>query len=576
MTPSPPKRPRYQKVRALSQHPQNRRQTYLGRDNKTGQPVVIKQFNFAQGGSDWAGVEAYQQRAGQMLRFGHPRIPRYLSLLPQKTGFCLVREAPQQVKPLAKLPPLEPAQSQQVAIAALDVLTYLHGLDPPLLHSNLSPSNILVDAKLNVYLTDFGFPYHSGRGKTKPDWAGSDGLMPKEQLRNQDLTAASDLYSLGISLLSHLAQCPPPELQTQTDPNGRLDVAGLVPQTVSLDFIAWLERMTETFAGRRFSTATEALEVLQSLEAARYPQAILSCDRLDLFAPAYGEQLEAQIAVKNPIPETTLAGTWAVADHPSNRKSRSDTWIAIAEPSRQGSEIIYTITIDTRQLLAETAYERELVFTANTAAGEHRLPLRVVTAALILEPLAIAPLGMVGGAGLVAGLLFGLLGQGAEGAAVAQRTALICGMILGGGSGLGAIFGIWQIAGGLLSPLALLRSRALRRTLVRGGVLQFVLLGFALGLGVFGLAGYLARKQMGIDESHGLSGLLAVQTWRLVVLAAFGVFFGSLLTLGFDPLGLVAAVGTAAAAGWLIGQEGLRQQQTLKRYQKGRSRLVKP
>ncbi|MEM8640740.1 MAG: protein kinase [Cyanobacteria bacterium P01_G01_bin.54] len=582
--PSSTKRPRYQKVRALSQHPQNRRQTYLGRDNKTGQTVVIKQFHFAPGGNDWAGVDAYRPRVEQLLRFGHPRIPRYLSLLPQKTGFCLVREAPQQVRPLEKLPPLEPAQSQQVAIAVLDVLTYLHGLDPPLLHTNLSPSNILVDAKLNVYLTDFGFPYHSPRGKAKQDWAGSEGLMPKEQLRNQDLTAASDLYSLGISLLSQLAQCPPPKLQTQTDTNGRLDVLGLVPQTMSLDFIDWLERMTETFAGRRFSTATEALETLQDLEAVRYPQAILNCERLDLVADAYGESLQAQIALKNPVPETTLTGTWTLADHPGDRKSRSDNWVTIAAQSpqeteqntEQNTEQTFTVTIDSRKLLAETTYERELVFTANTAAQTHRLPLRVVTAALIPEPVAIAPLGIVGGAGLLAGLIFGLLGRGTEGAAVAQRTALICGMIFGGGSGLGAIFGLWQLAGGLLSPLALLRSRALRRSLRRGGVMLLLLVGWVLGLGVFGLAGYLARKQMGIEESWGVQGLMAMQTWRFVVLGAFGVFLGSLLTLGFDPLGMLATVGTGAAVGWLVGGQWFRQQQALKRYQKARSRLVKP
>lgn len=571
-SPQPPSRPRYQTIRPLSKQSQNRRQTVLARDNKTGQPVVVKQFNFAQGGSDWAGISAYQARGQQLLRFGHPRIPRYLAALPHKAGFCVVREAPQNVKTLAQLPPLEPGQVCAVAIAALAVLDYIHNLDPPLLHTNLSPNNILVDAKLNVYLTDFGFPYVSQGGKVKQDWAGSDGVMPQEQRRNQDLTPASDLYSLGISLVCHLAQCPPAVLQTKTDANGRLELAQLLPNTLSLDLITWLERMTEVFARQRFATAADASAVLQEINGIRQPEALLSCDRLNLVASTYGETLTAQVVVKNPVPETTLTGQWALADHPSDRKSRSSDWVTVTEDSHQGNEMVYQVTVETNKLLTETAYERELVFTANTAAETHTLPLQVVTASLIQDPLILQPLAIVGGVGLVAGLVCGLLGRGEADFAVAQRTALITGMIWGGSSGLGAVFGLWQIAGGVLSPLASLRFRFVRRS----PILRFVMLGCLLGLGVFGVAGYVARTQMGQDLPAGVAGMVATQTLRCVLLAAFGVFLGTLVTFGFDPLGVTACVGTGLGTVALFGSQIFRQQQALKQYQKARSRLVKP
>ncbi|MEQ8753198.1 MAG: hypothetical protein RID09_06720 [Coleofasciculus sp. G1-WW12-02] len=73
-TPSTP-RPRYHKMRELGRNRAGGRITYLAKDNKTQQPVVIKRFLFAQAGSDWSGFKAYQREIQLLQGLDHVGIP---------------------------------------------------------------------------------------------------------------------------------------------------------------------------------------------------------------------------------------------------------------------------------------------------------------------------------------------------------------------------------------------------------------------------------------------------------------------------------------------------------------------
>ena len=49
----------------------------------------------------------------------------------------------------------------------LEILTYLHSLDPPLIYRDMKPSNLMVDDDGKIYLVDFGIarlfdPEHQG------------------------------------------------------------------------------------------------------------------------------------------------------------------------------------------------------------------------------------------------------------------------------------------------------------------------------------------------------------------------------------------------------------------------------
>jgi serine/threonine-protein kinase len=77
--------------------------------------------------------------------------------------------------------------------------------DSGVLHRDLKPQNILVDAQDHVYVADFGLarPLYgppSGLGQI----VGTPAYMSPEQARGQDLDSRSDLYSLGVILFELL------------------------------------------------------------------------------------------------------------------------------------------------------------------------------------------------------------------------------------------------------------------------------------------------------------------------------------------------------------------------------------
>lgn len=69
----------YQVIRELGHNYIGGRVTYLATEVITQQPVVIKQFQFAQTSSSWSGSKAHEREIQVLQGLDHPGIPRYLA-----------------------------------------------------------------------------------------------------------------------------------------------------------------------------------------------------------------------------------------------------------------------------------------------------------------------------------------------------------------------------------------------------------------------------------------------------------------------------------------------------------------
>src|SRR5262249_49463859 len=93
-------------------------------------------------------------------------------------------------------PPLREAVELVAAIA--EALQFAH--HEGLVHRDVKPGNILVDANNKPYLADFGLALKDEEFGTGPTWAGTPAYMSPEQARCEGhrVDGRSDVFSLGV------------------------------------------------------------------------------------------------------------------------------------------------------------------------------------------------------------------------------------------------------------------------------------------------------------------------------------------------------------------------------------------
>ena len=255
---------RYRLVRTLGENQQ--RQTWLAIDESTepGNQVVVKLLSFANA-VDWQMLKLFEREASILQQLAHPRIPAYcdyFSINDQHHWFGLV-ETYIPGKTLKEL--LESSRRfsedeiRNIAIEVLEILQYLHQLNPPIYHRDIKPSNLIWGDDERIHLVDFGGVQDKAPaiGSTFTV-VGTYGYTPIEQFGGRTIPS-SDLYALGATLLHLLTGVPPADLPQK---NLRFDFKLLV--NLSPKLVGWLDKLIEPDAQNRFPTAEEALQVLNT------------------------------------------------------------------------------------------------------------------------------------------------------------------------------------------------------------------------------------------------------------------------------------------------------------------------
>jgi serine/threonine protein kinase len=257
---------RYQIHKQLSK--KSGRQTFLAQDLQSQDLVIIKILRFDPD-FQWDDLKLFEREAATLKYLDHPSIPKYLDYFDVEEsntrGFALVQsyiEAPSLENIIKEGQKFSESEVIKLAEQLLLILNYLHNQLPPVIHRDIKPSNILLSNKSDhnvgdIYLVDFGSVQTSA---SKEDGTitivGTYGYIPLEQFGGKT-TAASDLYSLGMTIIYLLTGSHPFELP---------EVNGQVKFTAEINnqFRRWLEKMTQPYLDKRFDSATSAQVALIS------------------------------------------------------------------------------------------------------------------------------------------------------------------------------------------------------------------------------------------------------------------------------------------------------------------------
>ena len=253
---------RYQLKQKLGQH--SGRQTWLAEDiSIEAAETVILKFLASSEELQWQDLKLFEREADILKQLSHPGIPDYLdyfTIVDDNSYFALVEEylPGNSLKQLIERKQrFTEKELQNIAIDVLEILCYLHTLNPLVIHRDIKPSNLILGEDKRVYLIDFGAVQDSAiaQGATFTV-VGTYGYAPVEQFGGRTVPA-SDLYALGATLIHLATGTIPADL-----PQKHMRIQFQDKVSLSSSFIRWIEKLTEPDIEKRFSSASLALEAL--------------------------------------------------------------------------------------------------------------------------------------------------------------------------------------------------------------------------------------------------------------------------------------------------------------------------
>ena len=187
--------------------------TFDGFDRLEGRAVAIKRFD-VRGARSWKDVDLAEREARVLQSLSHPKLPRYVDRFEEGGALYLVMEKIEG-ESLSALRARGATLSQDDVLRLLrdagEVLDYLHGRAPPVIHRDLKPGNVIRRPDGSFAFVDFG----AVRDKLRPEGGstvvGTFGYMAPEQFQGRALPA-SDVYAMGATALSMLTGQQPEDL----------------------------------------------------------------------------------------------------------------------------------------------------------------------------------------------------------------------------------------------------------------------------------------------------------------------------------------------------------------------------
>jgi serine/threonine-protein kinase len=202
--------------------------------------------------------EQFQREAMILAKLDHPHISKVLDYFVERGHYLLLdyvtghdlRQLVQEGGCLSE------EQVRVYAREIANILEYLHGREPAIIHRDLTPENMILDENGNITVIDFGAAnefLHTATGTL----VGKHCYMAPEQLRGK-ANKQSDLYSLGCCLYFLLTGKDPVPLSASRPSQQRSDISDELDQLIC--------DLTQTSLDARIKSAAALKERLEDLQ----------------------------------------------------------------------------------------------------------------------------------------------------------------------------------------------------------------------------------------------------------------------------------------------------------------------
>jgi len=149
-----------------------------------------------------------------------------------------------------------PAEVIKIGCEAASILAYLHEHDPPIVHRDLTPDNMMIRPDGTLAIIDFGAANYM-LGTATQTLIGKHAYMPPEQLRGK-AEPASDIYALGATLFFLLSGQDPEPLSVSHPGAVRSDVPAALDELIA--------SLTALAAGDRPHSARQVASSLSEMQ----------------------------------------------------------------------------------------------------------------------------------------------------------------------------------------------------------------------------------------------------------------------------------------------------------------------
>lgn len=232
-------------------------------EDERGARVALKELVFSLVPSIQE-LDAFEREAQLLRRLHHPALPALREAFVEGGGVSTRLYLAQEYVPGRSLADLleerhfDEDEVLALAAQALEILEYLHGRSPPVVHRDVKPANLILSSSGQLKLVDFGAARAVAvAGTHAGTLVGTFGYMPPEQLGGT-VEPRSDLYALGATLVHLLARRPPHELLVDGH------TLRFEPHVnVTLRTATFLRRLVAPAPRDRFGSARLALDFLR-------------------------------------------------------------------------------------------------------------------------------------------------------------------------------------------------------------------------------------------------------------------------------------------------------------------------